>query len=209
MCGSTAMVVTMHYSAVAALVAGGMKESLAQVAGGSQLATLALSETGSRSHFWAPLGTATAGDDGDVRLDAAKSWVTSAGEAASYVWSSRPLAAGGPMTLWLVPREADGLSVAGTFDGLGLRGNASAPMTASGVTVPRTAIIGADGAGLDLALSAVLPTFLLCSAAMSSGLMRRLAQETDGPPAAHPAAAPRPVAGPATTATRPAGPAAD
>jgi alkylation response protein AidB-like acyl-CoA dehydrogenase len=179
-CGSTAMIVTMHYSAVAALVAGGMKESLAQVAGGSQLATLAFSETGSRSHFWAPLGTATAGDDGDVRLDAAKSWVTSAGEAAIYVWSSRPLAGDGPMTLWLVPREADGLSVTGTFDGLGLRGNASAPMTASGVTVPRAAIIGTDGAGLDLALSAVLPTFLLCSAAMSAGLMRRLAEETAG-----------------------------
>ena len=179
-CGSTAMVVTMHYAAVAALAAGGMKEALAQLAGGSQLATLAFSEAGSRSHFWAPLGTATAGDDGSVRLDAAKSWVTSANEAAVYVWSSRPLAAGGPMTLWVVPREADGLSVTGSFDGLGLRGNASAPMTASGATVARAAMIGADGAGLDLALSAVLPVFLLCSAAMSAGLIRRLAQETAG-----------------------------
>ena len=39
--------------------------------------------------------TATAAGDG-VRLDAPKSWVTSAGEADSYVWSSRPLAADGP-----------------------------------------------------------------------------------------------------------------
>lgn len=177
-CGSTAMIVTMHYSAVAAMVAGGMKEALARVADEAQLATLAFSEVGSRSHFWAPLGTATQGGDGDIRLDAAKSWVTSAREAAIYIWSSRPLAADGPMTLWLVPGDASGLSVTGTFDGLGLRGNASAPMTASGVTVPRTALIGADGAGLDLALSAVLPVFLLCSAAMSAGLMRRLAEET-------------------------------
>jgi isovaleryl-CoA dehydrogenase len=179
-CGSTAMIVTMHYAAVAALVAGDMKEALAELANGSRLATLAFSEAGSRSHFWAPLSTATAGEDGSVRLDAAKSWVTSAGEAALYVWSSRPLAAEGPMTLWLVPRDADGLSVTGTFDGLGLRGNASAPMTAREVTVPRAAMIGADGAGLDLALSAVLPVFLLCTAAMSAGLMRRLAQETAG-----------------------------
>jgi alkylation response protein AidB-like acyl-CoA dehydrogenase len=179
-CGSAAMIVTMHYAAVAALVAGDMKEALAKLAGGPALATLAFSEAGSRSHFWAPLGTATAGDRDDVRLDAVKSWVTSAGEAAVYVWSSQPLADGGPMTLWLVPREAAGLSVTGTFDGLGLRGNASAPMTASGVTVARTAMIGADGEGLDLALSAVLPAFLLCSAAMSAGLMRRLAQETAG-----------------------------
>jgi isovaleryl-CoA dehydrogenase len=82
------------------------------------------------------------------------------------------------MTLWLVPGDAAGLEVAGTFDGLGLRGNASAPMTADGVRVPRTAMIGADGAGLDLALAAVLPVFLVCNAAMSAGLIRRLAEAT-------------------------------
>ena len=67
------------------------------IAAGRCLATLAFSEVGSRSHFWAPLGTATAAaDDGAVRLDARKSWVTSAGEADVYVWSSRPVAADGP-----------------------------------------------------------------------------------------------------------------
>jgi isovaleryl-CoA dehydrogenase len=86
--------------------------------------------------------------------------------------------ADGPMTLWLVPGGTDGLSVAGPFDGLGLRGNGSAPMTAEGVRVPDGAIIGPDGGGLDLALAAVLPAFLICSASMSTGLMRRLAEET-------------------------------
>lgn len=82
------------------------------------------------------------------------------------------------MTLWLVPGDAPGLSVSGRFDGLGLRGNASAPMTADGVRVPDSAMIGADGGGLDLALAAVLPVFLICSAAHGVGLMRRLAEET-------------------------------
>jgi alkylation response protein AidB-like acyl-CoA dehydrogenase len=53
-------------------------------------------------------------------------------------------------------------------------------MTAEGVTVPVSAMLGADGAGLDLALAAVLPVFLICSAAMSAGLMRTLAAETAG-----------------------------
>jgi alkylation response protein AidB-like acyl-CoA dehydrogenase len=176
-CGSTAMVVTMHYAATAALIAGNMKDALTEIAAGEHLSTLAFSEFGSRSHFWAPLGTATAAGP-DVRLDARKSWVTSAGEADSYVWSSRPLEADGPMTLWLVPGGSDGLSVAGSFDGLGLRGNGSAPMTAEGLCVPRSAMAGADGAGLDLALAAVLPVFLVCTASMSAGLMRRLAEET-------------------------------
>jgi alkylation response protein AidB-like acyl-CoA dehydrogenase len=186
-CGSTAMVLTMHYSATAALVAGGDKQTLTAIAGGRHLSTLAFSETGSRSHFWAPMSTAVRDDAGSgsadgqpvVRLDAAKSWVTSAGRADSYVWSSRPLdSTAGPMTLWLVPAGAAGLSVAGPFDGLGLRGNSSSPMTAAGVRVPLASMLGTDGGGLDLALAAVLPVFLICSAAMSAGLLRRLASET-------------------------------
>ena len=184
-CGSTAMVVTMHYSAVAGLVAAGDKDTLVAIAAGTHLSTLAFSETGSRSHFWAPMSTAVLSPDGaTVRLDAFKSWVTSAGQADSYVWSSRPMggedgdAATGPMTLWLVPAGATGLSAAGAFDGLGLRGNSSAPLTADGLEVPLSAMLGADGGGLDMALAAILPYFLICSAAMSAGLIRRLATET-------------------------------
>jgi isovaleryl-CoA dehydrogenase len=178
-CASTAMIVTMHYSAVAALLTREDKDTLRAVAEGTHLSTLALSETGSRGHFWAPQSTAVAEDDGvTVRLDASKSWVTSAGHANSYVWSSTAVSADGPMTLWYVPAQASGLSVAGPFDGLGLRGNSSAPMTADGVRVPLSDMLGTDGGGLDLAMAAVLPYFLICSAAMSAGLMQRLAGET-------------------------------
>jgi isovaleryl-CoA dehydrogenase len=130
-CGSTAMVVLMHYAAVSVLEAHGPHEVREVIARGGHVSSLAFSETGSRSHFWAPMSTATA--DGDaIRLDARKSWVTSAGEADSYVWSSCPVAAEGPMTLWFVPSDAAGLRVAGQFDGVGLRGNASKPVTADG-----------------------------------------------------------------------------
>jgi isovaleryl-CoA dehydrogenase len=191
-CGSTAMVVAMHYSAVAGLFAAEDKDTLVAIAAGTHLSTLAFSEAGSRSHFWAPMSTAVLLPGGaTARLDASKSWVTSAGYADSYVWSSRPLTAGadgadgsadaaGPMTLWLVPANAAGLSAAGAFDGLGLRGNSSAPLTADGLVVPLSAMLGADGGGLDMALAAILPYFLICSAAMSAGLIRRLATETAG-----------------------------
>jgi isovaleryl-CoA dehydrogenase len=182
-CGSTAMVVTMHFSAVAALIAGGGQEAvLREVAAGDHLCTLAFSEVGSRSHFWAPVSTAIAVNDaagGHVRLDAQKSWVTAAGEANSYVWSSKPLAGEGPMTLWYVPADAAGLSDPAPFDGLGLRGNASSPITARGVMAPQSAMVGADGAGLDLALSAVLPVFLLLNASASVGLMQAVTAETN------------------------------
>ena len=176
-CGSTAMIMMMHYSATAALIAGNRQEALREIATGRHLTTLAFSEFGSRSHFWAPVSTATSVGD-DVLLDAQKSWVTAAGEADSYVWSSRPLQVAGPMTLWLVPSDAEGLRVPSPFDGLGLRGNASSPVTADGVRVKSAAMLGADGAGLDLALSAVLPLFLVLNASASVGLMKAVAAET-------------------------------
>jgi isovaleryl-CoA dehydrogenase len=175
-CGSTAMVVLMHYAATAVLEAHGPREVREAIARGEHVSSLAFSEAGSRSHFWAPVSTAT-GDGATVRLDAKKSWVTSAGEADSYVWSSRPLAAAGPMTLWLVPSDADGLRVAGQFDGVGLRGNASRPVVAEGVEVPRAAMLGDDGAGLDIALGTALPTFLTGNAAFSVGLTTALLDE--------------------------------
>ena len=169
-CGSTAMVVTMHLSATAAIEAHGDTATRTAIAGGTHLSTLAFSEKGSRSQFWATMGTATANGD-SVNLDAEKSWVTSAGQADSYVWTSKPLAADAPSTLWLVPNGTPGLKVSAPFDGLGLRGNASSPMTAVGAAVPTTAMLGADGGGLDIALGAVLPWFQLLNASMSLGTM--------------------------------------
>jgi isovaleryl-CoA dehydrogenase len=176
-CGSTAMVLLMHYAAVPVLEAHGPREVREAVARGQHLTTLAFSEVGSRSHFWAPQGTATR-NNGHVRLDAHKSWVTSAGQADSYVWSSQPTSGGAGVTLWLVPARSAGLSQSGAFDGLGLRGNSSTPMTATGLEVPANAMLGDDGAGLDIALSLVLPNFLVLSAAFSVGLMEATAGET-------------------------------
>ena len=167
-CGSTAMVVMMHYCGTAVLEAYGPIEVREAIAGGRFVTTLAFSETGSRSMFWAPLSTATPAGDG-VRLDAEKSWVTSAGHADGYVWSSKPVAAEGMSTLWLVPADAPGLKVGAPFDGLGLRGNSSTPMTASGVEVPGSAMLGADGAGFDVMLGSVLPWFQVMNAGFSVG----------------------------------------
>ena len=175
-CGSTAMVVMMHYAGAAVIEAFGDEKTGTLIAGGQYVTTLAFSEAGSRSMFWVPTSSATAegeggtGDgNGDVRLDARKSWVTSAGRADGYVWSSRPVAAEGLSTIWLVPSGADGLTVGPPFDGLGLRGNASRPMTAEGVVVAESARLGADGAGFDVMMGVVLPYFQVMNAGFSVG----------------------------------------
>ncbi|HEV7890474.1 MAG TPA: acyl-CoA dehydrogenase family protein [Pyrinomonadaceae bacterium] len=169
-CASTAMVLCMHYSGASVVEAHGPREVREAIARGRHVTTLAFSERGSRSHFWAPVSTA-APADGGVRLDAEKSWVTSAGEADSYVWSSRPLEAEGQSTVWLVPSDSKGLSVPVPFDGLGLRGNSSSPVKAEGVVVPRENMLGPDGGGFDVMMGVVLPYFQLMSAGFSTGTM--------------------------------------
>ena len=112
-------------------------------------------------------------------LDARKSWVTSASKATRYVWSSKPLQAdGGLSTLWLVPADTPGVRVQGPFDGLGLRGNDSSPVSADGARVPPTAMLGEDGKGFDIMMGTVLPLFNVLNAACSVGLMEAAVQRT-------------------------------
>lgn len=169
-CPSTAMVICMHYCASAVIEAHGPRALREAVAAGKHLSTLAFSEAESRSHFWAPAGTARAEGDA-VLLDARKSWVTSAFEADGYVWSSKPVSAEGASTLWYVDARSAGLSQPAGFDGLGLRGNASTPITAEGVRIAGDARLGNDGQGFDIMMGVVLPWFTVLNAACSAGLM--------------------------------------
>ena len=169
-CASTALVVCMHYAAAAVIEAYGPREVREAIAEGRAVTTLAFSEAGSRSHFWAPVSTATASGD-SVRLDAKKSWITAAGKADLYVWSSRPIAAEGMSTLWLVPANAQGLRVTAPFDGLGLRGNYSSPVTADRLIVSHGAMLGEDGKGFDIMMNIVLPYFQFMSAGCCLGMM--------------------------------------
>jgi alkylation response protein AidB-like acyl-CoA dehydrogenase len=171
-CASTAMVLCMHYAGTAVIEAYGPREVRERIAAGRHITTLALSEAGSRSHFWAPLSTATSVDgNGRVALHAKKSWATSAGEADSYVWSSRPLAAEGASTIWLVPGKSDGLRIPAPFNGLGMRGNSSSPVTADGVVIDKAMMLGPDGGGFDVMMGIVLPYFQVMNAACSLGIM--------------------------------------
>ena len=177
-CGSTAMVMCMHFCGTAVLEVHGDRDVRRAAASGAHLSTLAFSETGSRSHFWAPLSTAKKNGQGIV-LDARKSWVTSASKATSYVWSSQPLhATGGLSTLWLVPAATPGIRVQGPFDGLGLRGNDSSPVSANDARVAESAMLGQDGKGFDIMMGTVLPLFNVLNAACSVGIMEAAVQRT-------------------------------
>ena len=113
---SVAMIYMMHVCGTNTIAAGARGERarsvLADIAKGTHLTTLAFSEKGSRSHFWAPVSRASKHGD-HVHLNAQKSWVTSAGEADSYVVTT--LAADGKTstdtTLYLVDPKSAGVKI--------------------------------------------------------------------------------------------------
>ena len=174
---SVAMVYLMHLAAAATIAAARpgatTGQTLKEIAAGRHLSTLAFSEAGSRSHFWTPVSRAQRNGAG-VRITAKKSWVTSAGHAQSYVVSALAPEGTGPTdsTLYLIPIGARGLSVAGAWDGMGMRANASAPMTLDDCEVASGLQLTDDGAGFKTMLEVVLPLFNLGTAAVALGLCR-------------------------------------
>jgi alkylation response protein AidB-like acyl-CoA dehydrogenase len=176
-CGSTAMVYVMHVSAQQAIASSTTLECrdalLRDMAAGRHLTTLAFSEKGSRSQFWAPVSK-LADEDGGFVTDARKSWVTSASAADSYVSSAlAPHAASAlESTIYLVRRGAKGVRVAGGWSGLGLRGNDSAPVDLDRAHIGRGDLVSANGAGAATMLQVVLPWFSIGTAAMANGLCR-------------------------------------
>lgn len=174
-CASTAMVILMHYCGTAVIAAQGsnvLKQSLLpSIARGEHLTTLAFSEAGSGGHFYMPVSEVTKDGEG-FRLKSQKSFVTSAGEADSYVVSTRKAGASGPteLDLYLVKAGARGFEVGKPFEGLGLAGNASAPMQLDDVELHDQDRLGPEGSGFQTMMEVVLPNFQVGVAAVSLGI---------------------------------------
>lgn len=178
---SAAMVYLMHLSGIACYAGAPTMgaDYMREAAAGRHLSTLAWSEQGSRSHFWAPVSQAEL-HNGGVKLSAEKSFVTSAGYADGYVVSTKSPNSSGPMdtVLYLVLKDDAGLETSGPWQSLGLRGNASAPMTLRDVKLADSRAICPPGKGFEFMLGVVLPQFQIGIAAISTGIAEAAVQAT-------------------------------
>jgi alkylation response protein AidB-like acyl-CoA dehydrogenase len=176
-CASTAMVMLMHYCSTWVIVAKGSdalkQQLLPACAQGENISTLAFSEAGSGGHFYMPVSEVRE-SGGRKTLSATKSFVTSAGEADSYVVSARKAGATAPTetNLYVIAKDAPGFSTQGRFEGLGLAGNASAPMSLKDVAIDDATRLGAEGTGFQSMLEVVLPYFQIGVASVSVGLAK-------------------------------------
>lgn len=174
---SCAMVYLMHLCGIAAYKAApeACGDALRDAAAGKHLTTLAWSEAGSRSHFWAPISQAQSSGD-NVVLNAKKSWVTSAGHADGYVVTTGGEAGG--IDLYLVLKNDPGFTISGPWNSLGMRGNASAPMLLENCTIPASRRLGPAGGAFDIMMGHVLPQFQTGNAATSIGCCEAATQTT-------------------------------
>lgn len=176
-CGSTSMVYVMHVCATMPIVAVGSDQQRSQLlpalASGRSLATLAFSEPGSGAHFYAPVSRAATNGAGYL-LNSQKSFVTSAGEADVYLVSTQSSSGSVALEsdLFIVRRDRPGVSIQGRWEGLGLNGNASAPMRFEQVAVAADDRLGPEKAGLTTMLQTCVPWFHLGVAAVNVGLAR-------------------------------------
>ena len=175
-CGSTGMIYVMHVAAAKSIEASELKakeELLANIAAGTHLTSLGASEKGTRSLFWMPMSKLQPSGDG-FAVTAHKSWVTSSHHIQSFVATSQSPSAESPFQsdCYLVDMRRDGVNAEASFDGLGLRGNDSAPVVLDNYRVSADEMLTTGSNGFGHLLGVVLPWFLVGTSALSIGLMK-------------------------------------
>jgi alkylation response protein AidB-like acyl-CoA dehydrogenase len=183
-CASTSICFGMHLvgSAVIAAKAGGRQQEayVQPIAAGEHLTTLALSEPGTGGEFWLPQLRMERVPENRLRLTGAKSFVTNAGHADSYVVST--LAAGpgtppGQLSCVVVDATVPGLEWGPPWQGFGMRGNASRGLEMRGVEIPDWCLLGEEGDEIWYVFNVVAPYFLMAMAGTYLGVAAAALEE--------------------------------
>ena len=147
---------------------------LPEMLGGELLGAYCLSEPQSGSDA-AALATAAVAEDGGYRIDGVKAWISHAGRADFYTVFART--SGSPqgrdrargISCLHVPAATSGVSAAPAEHKMGMRGSVTAQMIFEGAQVPADHLVGQEGQGFSIALTA-LDAGRLGIAACATGL---------------------------------------
>ena len=144
---------------------------LPDMIGGELLGAYCLSEPHCGSDA-AALRTTAVRDGDSYVLSGTKAWITHAGQADYYVVMARtsPARTRG-VSCFLVPGDAEGLRIAAGERKMGMRASPTAQVHLDGVRVDADRLIGAEGAGFEIAMAA-LDAGRLGIAACATGLGR-------------------------------------
>ncbi|HEY2578707.1 MAG TPA: acyl-CoA dehydrogenase family protein [Streptosporangiaceae bacterium] len=178
---TVALGVSVHTLTCFPLAVAGTREQqerwLPALLGGDLLGAYCLSEPHCGSDAAALRTRAQAQDDGGYLIDGVKAWISHAGQADFYTLFARTSGdSEGPgrsrgISCFHVPAGTAGVSAAPAEHKMGMRGSTTAQMLFSSARVAGDHLVGAEGQGFSLALSA-LDSGRLGIAACSTGLAR-------------------------------------
>jgi alkylation response protein AidB-like acyl-CoA dehydrogenase len=177
--------VSVHTLACYPLATAGTQEQqerwLPAALGGDLLGAYCLSEPHCGSDAAALRTRASLDEGGQYRIDGVKAWISHAGQADFYALFARTSGeAEGPgrsrgISCFYVPASTEGVSAAPAEHKMGMRGSTTAQMLFNDARLGRDHLVGAEGQGFSLALSA-LDSGRLGIAACSTGVARSALQ---------------------------------
>lgn len=175
-CSSTAMCFGMHSVAAKVLAAKATPyhedKFLRPIAEGRHISSLSLSEPGTGAHFFLPR-TQFRYEGEAVVLEGTKSFVTSGGQADSYVMSA--VSPGqeldpGAFSCFAVEAGAEGLEWQQGWEGFGMRGNSSRGVRLDNVRIPKENLLGAEGDEIWYVFEVVAPYFIIAMSGVYLGI---------------------------------------
>lgn len=174
-CPSTALIYKMHLESIEVISRVPTPEQAADIvprlASGEWLSTVAGSEAGHKGGAWAdaPKASVEQTDGGYTVANIAKSFVTAAGVADVYFFMcSLPQDDGRPRQLMFQIRSDDlDWTIDEPWDGLGMRGNNSSPMTFNGF-LPEARLLNPNGDRVDF-FPVVLGTYAATYLGIAAG----------------------------------------
>ncbi|AII06432.1 acyl-CoA dehydrogenase family protein [Rhodococcus opacus] len=172
-----ASIYTAHYLGLEPILVGGTEEQkrrwLPRLASGELLAGFALTEPDAGSDIASMHTTARREDDG-WHLSGSKTYISNAKEADLVVLFAKtdPSAGFRGITAFVLPQGTPGVSYSEPQDKLGIRSAPTYTVYLDGVVLPHDAVVGTEGRGGNIALTA-LNRARIDVAAMANGIALR------------------------------------
>ena len=96
-------------------------------------------------------------EDGGWILNGGKAWITNSGVADYYVILAKtdPEAGNKGISAFIVPKDAEGLTIGKFEDKMGMRGSATCELSFDNIHLPADALLGATGQGFKMAMEAL------------------------------------------------------
>ena len=183
-CASTGLCFGMHCVGTAVIAARATTEQqqhyLVPIVEGKHLTTLALSETGTGSHFYLPETKLSQIDDKSYLVNGTKTFITNGGYADSYVISTAAAdvnAPPGTFSCLVIEGNTQGLIWGAPWNGLGMRGNSSRSLILDNVVVPHYALLGQEGDEIWYVFNVVAPYFLMAMSGTYLGIATAALEE--------------------------------